>query len=68
MIAFQYLGDAEQPSEPCTTDAGGRVRLVANAMADSEHAPMSEAIFDTATGQLAVASDAGTYATAISRQ
>ncbi len=41
---------------------------VAHAMADSEHAPMSKAIFDTATRQLAIGSNAGTYATAISRQ
>jgi hypothetical protein len=36
-----------------------RDRFVANAMADSEHAPMSEAIVGTATGQLAIASNAG---------
>src|SRR4029077_8408277 len=36
-----------------------RDRFVANAMADSEHAPMSEAVVGTATGQLAIASNAG---------
>jgi hypothetical protein len=35
-----------------------RDSFVANAMADSEHAPMSEAIVGTATGQLAIASNA----------
>jgi hypothetical protein len=33
---------------------------VANAVADSEHAPMSHAIVGTVAGRLAIASNAGT--------
>jgi hypothetical protein len=40
---------------------------LANAMADSEHAPMSGAIAGGATGQLAIVSNSGTEATAIPR-
>jgi hypothetical protein len=44
-------------SGECASDVAAdtripRDRVVANAMADSEHAPMSEAIVGTATGQL----------------
>jgi hypothetical protein len=44
---------------PPPISSGRRDSLVANAMADSEHAPMSEAIVGTATGQLAIESNAG---------
>jgi hypothetical protein len=43
---------------PPPINSGRRDSFVANAMADSEHAPMSEAIVGTATGQLAIASNA----------
>ena len=36
-------------------------------MADSKHAPMSEAIAGAATGQLEIVSNSGTEATAIAR-
>jgi hypothetical protein len=41
--------------------------LVAEAMADSKQAPMSEAIVGTAAGRLVIAGNAGTQATAGSR-
>jgi hypothetical protein len=46
---------------------GSPSRRVANAMADSEHAPMSEAIAGAATGELAIVSNSGTEATATPR-
>jgi hypothetical protein len=59
------------PPAPVQSDARAtwtpNEQVVADAMADSEHAPRSEAIAGAVTGQLANVSNSGTEATAISR-
>jgi hypothetical protein len=61
-------GDRALVPRPIRSGATTHDWIVANAMADSEHAPMSEAIVGTTTGLLAIASNAGTDATRFSRR